>query len=251
MRFAGVLKIWMIGFIGFIPLIGFSQYTTAEDTLSAPFRNHLAFGGGLLTRGWGLEVQYTLKANGYYHWFPLSLNYVKDYREFKRESLFKGQDGKSFILNKANYLLILGVAYGRMVDIIPIGKINKVNLKGGFAAGPSLALLVPYRIEKFVPDPNNPLLGTRQLTSFYEGVPYEQVISEAGFMSSTAEVKYKLAFTLRGQLELELGAEEAFIRAVTLGTRVDLFPNPIIVLIPYSRQVFYTGSIGFLMGNAW
>ncbi len=224
-----------------------SEIKEEVDTL----RNHFSFGGKILNRGWEVGLQFErVRVNGR-HQFVLHLSHLKETGEIRRESLFQAQEGTRFVMNKVNYLIPLHLGYGRSVSLIPKTRFSKVRLAASLTLGPTLGVVAPYSVYKFVPFQGNPDLGYREVSTFYEQLSYEQIIGEVGFVSGARSAKYQIGLTGIAGLQLDLGEKHDFIRAATLSLRADFFPGKIELIRDQARQVFISGGIGILIGNAW
>jgi len=214
-------------------------------------KNFFSFGGQILTRGWDVNIQYERARVKDRHLFVLHASHLKDRAELKRESLFRSQNGTNFIMNKVNYLMVLHAGYGRSFVLFDRNQFSKAQLSAGFVAGPTLGFLIPYKIYRFVPIQGNLQLGYREEATFYDGVAYEDVIGEMGIVQGSRDMKYCPGISLQGRLQLDLGEKADFIRSVLLSLRADCFVRDITLLLPYQQKVFYSGGIGFMLGNAW
>jgi hypothetical protein len=217
------------------------------DTL----KNHFSFGGKILSRGWELGLQFERSRVKGRHQFVVNLSHLKEMGEIRRESLFQAQEGTRFVMNKVNYLIPLHLGYGRSISLIPKTRFSKVRLAASLTLGPTLGIVAPYSVYKFVPFQGNPDLGYREVSTFYEQLSYEEIIGEVGFVSGARSAKYQIGVTGIAGLQLDLGEKHDFIRAATLSLRADFFPGKVELMRNQVRQVFLSGGIGILIGNAW
>lgn len=217
------------------------------DTL----KNHFSFGGQILTRGWKIGLQYERARISGRHQFILNLCHFKEIGELRRESLFRAQDGTRFVMNKVNYLLPIHLGYGRSFTLVHKTRFSKARLAMSITLGPTVGMIVPYSIYKFVPFAGNPDLGYREVSNFYEPLAYEEIIGEVGFVTGTRSAAFQMGVTGILGLQLDLGEKHDFIRAATLSFRTDFFPEKVEIVRNQSRQIFLSGGIGVLIGNAW
>jgi len=214
--------------------------------------NHFfSFGGHLNTRGWDLGLQYEkARIKNGRHLAVLQLSYMRDRAEIRRESLFKSQNGTNFVMNKVNYFMMLHAGFGRSFTLFDRDKFNRARLSAGIVAGPSLGLIIPYKIYRFVPT-QNILIGVREEASFYDDVKYEDVIGELGLMHSTRNMRYCPGATLQLRVQLDMGEKADFIRAISMHLRADYFYRGVTIVLPNEQYLFLSGGIGFMIGNAW
>lgn len=245
------MKSCFIFFLGIIQVFSLMAQEKVGSKEEQPLKNHFSFGGQILSRGWMAGMQYQRNHTRGRHHIVLQLSSLKHPSEKKRESLFMSQNGTRFVMNKVNYLMMIHAGYGRSYMLYGKDKFSKSSLSAVFSAGPSLAMVIPYRIYKFVPDPASPYTGTREETSFYEPVPFADVIGELGFMHGIKSVKYKPGLSVQAGLQLDMGDKDDFIRAVSLSIRTDYLLKEVAILLPDQEQWFISGGIGFLIGNAW
>jgi hypothetical protein len=224
-----------------------SEIKEEVDTL----RNHFSFGGKILSRGWELGLQFERSRIKGRHQFVVNLSQLKETGEIRRESLFQAQDGTRFVMNKVNYLVPLYFGYGRSITLIPKSRFSKVRLAMSLTLGPTLGIVVPYSVYKFVPFPGNPELGYREVSNFYEPLTFEEIIGEVGFVTGTRSASYRMGLTGIAGFQLDLGDKHDFIRAATLSFRADFFPGKVEIVRDQVRQMFLSGGIGILIGNAW
>lgn len=217
------------------------------DTL----KNHFSFGGQILTRGWSMGMQYERARTNGRHQFIINLSHFKEIGEIRRESLYRAQDGTRFVMNKANYLLPIHLGYGRSFTLIQKTRFSKARLGLSITLGPTIGWVVPYSIYKFVPFPSNPDIGYREVSNFYEQLSYEEIIGEVGFVTGTRNAAFQLGSSATIGLQLDLGEKHEFIRAAILNFRTDFFPGKVEIMRNQNRQIFFSGGIGFLIGNAW
>lgn len=217
------------------------------DTL----KNHFSFGGQILTRGWSMGMQYERARINGRHQFIVSLSHFKEIGEIRRESLYRAQDGTRFVMNKVNYLLPFHLGYGRSYTLIQKTRFSKARLGLSITLGPTIGYVVPYSIYRFVPYQANPDIGYREVSNFYEHLAYEEVIGEVGFVTGTRTAAFQMGMTGTIGLQLDLGEKHEFIRAATMSFRTDFFPGKVEIMRNQNRQIFFSGGIGFLIGNAW
>jgi hypothetical protein len=241
--FVAILAIWPI------TLIGQVKSKLPEDLVLNHF---FSFGGHLNTRGWDVGLQYEkARVNKTRHLAVLQLSYMRDRAEIRRESLFKSQNGTNFVMNKVNYFMMLHAGFGRSFTLFDRDKFNRARLSAGVIVGPSLGLIIPYKIYRFVPSQGNVLIGFREEASFYDDVKYEDVIGELGLMRSTRNMRYCPGATIQMRLQLDMGEKADFIRAISLHLRADYFYRGVTIVLPNEQFLFLSGGIGFMIGNAW
>jgi|GEM_PF-5013401 len=230
------------------PLQGQGRHKIPEDQV---LKNFFSFGGHLNTRGWDAGIQYERVRTKGRHLAVLQLSYMRDRGEIRRESLFKSQNGTNFVMNKVNYFMMLHTGVGRSFTLFDRDKFSRARLSAGFIAGPSLGLIIPYRIYRFVPYQGSTQLGYREEASFYDGVTYEDVIGELGLMRGSRNMRYCPGATAEFRLQMDLGEKADFIRAISLHLRADYFYRGVTIVLPKPQYLFLTGGIGFMLGNAW
>lgn len=240
---------FLVQFIWPVTLYGQVKSKLPEDLVLNHF---FSFGGHLNTRGWDVGLQYEkARIKKGRHLAVLQLSYMRDRAEIKRESLFKSQNGTNFVMNKVNYFMMLHAGFGRSFTLFDRDKFNRARLSAGIVAGPSLGLIIPYRIYRFVPSQGNVLIGYREEASFYDDVKYEDVIGELGLMRSTRNMRYCPGATLQLRLQLDMGEKADFIRAISLHLRADYFYRGVTIVLPKEQYLFLSGGVGFMIGNAW
>ncbi len=218
---------------------------------SSVIRNYFSFGGQVLSRGWSAGLQYERAGQTTRHVFLAYLSHFKENGEIRRESLFRAQEGTRFVMYKVNYLIPLHLGYGRSFTLIEKSKISRSRLGLSLTLGPTLGIVVPYQVYKFVPIQGNPNLGYREVATFYESLAFEDVIGEVGFISGTRNASYVMGMTGMVSVQLDFGEKEDFIRAAFLSFRGDFFPGKVEMIRQEARQSYLSGGVGFWLGNAW
>lgn len=216
-----------------------------------PIRNFFAFGGHVLTRGWNVGLQYERAVPSGRHLFIATVSHIKDRAELRRESLFQAQQGTRFVMNKVHYLVPIHLGYGRSFTLIEKTKVSRSRLGAGFTLGPTLGVVVPYSVYRFVPLQGNPELGFREVATFYQDLQYEDVIGEVGFVQGARSASYQFGMTGTLHVQLDFGEKDEFIRAASLLFRADFFPGKVDIMRNDPRQVLLSGGVGLLLGNAW
>jgi hypothetical protein len=246
-----MLRHFFLGILFLLTLTGLNAQVGGIKEEVDTLRNHFSFGGKILTRGWELGLQFERARVKGRHQFILHLSHLKETGEIRRESLFQASEGTRFVMNKVNYLIPLHLGYGRSITLVPKTRFSKVRLAASLTLGPTLGIVAPYSVYKFVPFQGNPELGYREVSTFYEQLSYEEVIGEVGFVSGARSARYQMGLTGIAGLQLDMGEKHDFIRAATVSLRADFFPGKVELIRDQVRQVLISGGIGVLIGNAW
>ena len=244
MRLAGL-------FIGFILIFqgAFCQELSSQDT----FHNSLMIGAKAHSFGWGLDVQYIHKNGGKGLIFAWDFATVKDRREIKRASVYKDQGGKDFVFDKINSLYTTSFTVGPMITLLPKNDFSKMVFRGSISAGPVLGILKPYYLELFVPSTVNPNTGYAELGIYdHNTVVITDIIGAASYFNGFSDLTFKPGAEIRAQGILDFATSSSFVRALTVAFQVQGFGSGIPILDKQEdKQLYISGQIGFLIGNAW
>lgn len=237
---------WIIALLLTVPLLGRAQLKPPKEPTAG-----LAFGILAHSFGFGFDVQYQVIRNDWDYNLSVSLASYKHPQEAKVNSAYANTGGKDYVYDKLNYGYVLAPTLGVSRSLIRRGIFNRVGLRGGFAAGPLLALLKPYYLQVAVP-----VSGSQAVLETDKYDPalynYSNIYGVADYFLGLDEIKAMPGARVKATTLVDLASSTAFIRGVELAFFADIFAKRL-PLLGYSpnKQVFVGGSVEILIGNTW
>lgn len=248
---------WLFGFVGLV-LLGFGVQSLQAQVVveeEDPFRQQdhaFGLGANLYSYGLGLDFQYFRKREPMWEYtLGLTLSSLKDPREVRIASNFADQGGKDFIPDKRFYVYTMALTGGYQRLIYPNTGFNRLSLRVGVFGGPVLGFMKPYYIEYFV---NSSSITNPVRTEQYSAQLHDRnfIIGEADFFEGFGETQIVPALRLGVNATLNLASSALYLRALQVGIQTDIFTKRLNILDEQTDQaVFFSGRIGFLIGNAW
>lgn len=206
-------------------------------------------------RGFGTSLHYLRGPESRQLVAGLDAHLVRDLREVRSESAF-GQQGRKYVFGKLNNLVVLSPTVGYQVDLFPLGKGNLLNFRLGARVGPAIGLLNPYYLEIFVPVPNRPQLGDREVQPYDPAVhTYASIIGRAPVLNNSLDLDAQIGASGRVYGIIDFSNRTRTIRGVQLGVDVDWFAEPVPIMADFvekrNNRLFIAASAGLLLGNRW
>lgn len=216
----------------------------------APRKKATAFGIHVHSNGVGLDVQHWRQLKGPYELaFAWDLASLKHPNETRIQSEF-GEDGRPFIYGKQNYAYVMGLTAGLQRVISPLRSYSRLSVRLGIALGPILAFEKPYYIEYL--DLNSTTRDPTVIEQFDITRHLRQyIVGQADFFRGFDKINVAAGFRFKLFATLNLAGSTAYVRALQVGVRTDLYGRPVEIMdgTP-NKQTFIGGFLGFMIGNA-
>lgn len=239
-------KRFSIALLLLLPLLGWTQVKPPRVPTAG-----MAFGILAHSFGFGFDVRYQAIRSTWNYDVGLSLTSYKHPQEAKINSAYATTGGKDYIYDKLNYCYVLAPSIGVSRDLIGRDLFNRIGIRGGFSAGPLLALLKPYYLQVAVP-----VSGSQAVleTDKYDPAKYNysNIFGVADYFLGMNEFKMMPGARVKATTLVDLSSSTAFIRGIEMAFFADFYSKKL-PLLGYSpnKQVFLGGSVEILIGNTW
>lgn len=171
--------------------------------------------------------------------FGIEVMNVKHPQEVRKNAAYTGS---LFIYGKVNYLYSIRLQYGRDLILFKKAPQQGVEIKGVFAAGPSLGIVCPYYVE----------YGPEQSPQY---APYSknlqgEIYGPGRLFQGLGESKLVPGINLKAAMNFELGTIKSQVTGFEAGFLIDAYTKKI-ELMEDAKQysVFPTLFITLFYGN--
>jgi hypothetical protein len=196
----------------------------------------------------GLVFKKSRRLNDYmFETYGLELMNVKHPQEVRKTSQ---SSGNFFIFGKSNYLYAIRLQYGRDIVLFQKAPQQGVEIKGVFAAGPTIGVVAPYYIERSLDggglltvkeqyDPNNP------------NHTYGRIVSNGGIFYGLGESKIQMGGNLKAALNFETGVLKSQVTGFEVGFLLDAYLKEVVMVpsAPKNYSVYPTIFLTLFYGN--
>lgn len=160
--------------------------------------------------------------------FGLEIMNVKHPQELRFNSY---ATGNFFILGKNNYLYAFRLQYGRDLILFKKAPQQGVEIKGVFAAGPSIGLVAPYYVEYSLD--NNGFLTVRK--QYDTTIPIERIWGTGRLLEGLGQSDVVFGGNLKAALNFEMGDIKSSVTGFEAGFLLDAYTKPI-EFIPTAKK---------------
>ena len=213
-----VRKIFLLFLVAAAPFGAFSQTQDSYD-----YQSEFTWGfnkntsGGLIG-GMVFKKARKLANPKILETFGVELMNVKHSQEYRRPS----QEGNSFIYGKSNYLYAIRLQYGRDLVLFKKAPQQGVEIKGVFAAGPSIGLVAPYYVE-YKPDGGNYTLRP----PYTPNIQFSSIVGTGRLFEGLGESKVAFGGNIKAAINCELGTSKSQVTGFEAGFLVDAYSKRI------------------------
>jgi hypothetical protein len=139
--------------------------------------------------------------------------------------------GNFFIYGKSNYLYALRFQYGRDIILFKKAPQQGVEIKGVFAAGPTVGVLTPYYVETGA-DAGGPVSIRKK---YDRSIRFEEIYGPGRLFEGLNESKIKLGANAKAAVNFELGTIKSQVTGFEAGFLVDAYTSRI-ELVPTAKN---------------
>ncbi len=204
----------------FVGLILAGEQTMAQTQDTYDYNSELVWGINKNSSG-GLIGGFTLKVSKRaskkaFQTFGLELMNVKNPHEVRVQNT---GGGNYFIYGKTHYLYAIRLQYGRDVVLFDKGPQQGVEVKGVFAAGPSIGVVAPYYVEV---DTNNysvkvPFTGKGATSNT------GRIIGTGSLFQGLGESKIQMGLNFKAAMNFEVGSSKNNVTGFEAGFLLDAY----------------------------
>jgi len=155
--------------------------------------------------------------------FGLELMNVKHPQEVRRNSVISGN---YFIFGKANYLYAVRLQYGRDIVLFKKAPQQGVEIKGVFAAGPTLGVVAPYYVEYFPTQSDNFAVRGQ----YHPGIDYSLINGTGRLFEGVGESKIVPGANIKAAVNFELGTIKSQVTGFEAGFLIDAYSKKIEIM---------------------
>ena len=155
--------------------------------------------------------------------FGLEIMNVKHPQEVRRNSVISGN---YFIFGKANYLYAIRLQYGRDLVLFKKAPQQGVEIKGVFAAGPTLGVVAPYYIEYFPSSSDNFAVRGQ----YNSRIDYTLMNGTGRIFEGVGESKIVPGANIKAAVNFEIGSVKSQVTGFEAGFLVDFYSKPIEIM---------------------
>jgi hypothetical protein len=251
-----ILYLWLV-----LAINGLSIFAAQSQALmkfsESPYRippKSFALGVSLRTQGLGLDImqrRFIGKKDELFFLYQLSS--LTDTREqvVRNDNLYEG--ARDFVFDKKNYCYTLSVVLGIQRIANPLDSFSQFSIRLGLGLGPILALLKPYYIDYFLPNPGNPNFGSAIPRPYnHKEMEFTDIIGASDFFKGFDKLAIVPGIRALPHVMFNFASSNLYIRAVQVGMQLDAYFSPVEILDQsQDKSFFLQGYIGFLIGNSW
>lgn len=161
--------------------------------------------------------------------YGVELMNVKHPQEVRRNSL----SGNFFIYGKSNYLYAVRLQYGRDIVLFRKAPQQGVEIKGVFAAGPTIGVLAPYYVE--YQKAASGFDGATLRAQYHPGISIGQILGTGRIFEGIGESKLVPGANLKAAINFELGTSKMQVTGFEAGFLVDWYSKDI-ELMPAAKN---------------
>ena len=160
--------------------------------------------------------------------FGVEIMNVKHPQEVRRNS---ERTGNFFIYGKSNYLYALRFQYGRDFILFQKAPQQGVEIKGVFAAGPTVGIVAPYYVEYIMG--NNDAFSVRG--QYGPEIPAQQILGTGRLFEGLGESKIVPGINLKAAINFELGTIKSQVTGFEAGFLLDAYTQKI-EMVPTAKN---------------
>ncbi len=208
--------------------------------------------GGLVmhTSGWGVNLNYakfiTVKTK---RMLTLDMVTMKHSKEIKIQG-YVDQNSKDFGFGKLNRLFVTRIGYGKKYLSYEKQRDKGVNISWHWNVGPSFGFLKPVYLDVVNITPNGRITTPVQEPYNPEKHNLGNIYGRSKGIRGLAETKVIPGGFVKLGLEFEYNDDREFIRALSVGATLDIYPKEIEIMA-YAKNTFIYPSlyINLLIGK--
>ena len=155
--------------------------------------------------------------------FGLELINVKHPQEVRRNSVISGN---YFIFGKANYLYAVRLQYGRDFVLFKKAPQQGVEIKGVFAAGPTIGVVAPYYVEYFPSQSDNFAVRGQ----YSPNIDYSLINGTGRLFEGVGESNIVPGANIKAAINFELGTIKSQVTAFEAGFLLDAYSKKIEIM---------------------
>lgn len=152
--------------------------------------------------------------------FGLELINIKHPQEVRRNSV---QTGNLFIYGKSNYLYAIRLQYGRDVILFKKAPQQGVEIKGVFAAGPTIGVVAPYYVE-YYPEGGG---GFTVRAPYNPDINIDYIAGTGRLFEGLGDSKITPGVNLKAALNFELGTIKSQVTGFEAGFLIDAYAKTV------------------------
>jgi hypothetical protein len=214
----------------FIGLVFFARQAIAQTQDTYDYNSELVWGINKNSSG-GLIGGFTLKASKrinkkVFETYGLELINVKNPHEVRVQN---ANGGNYFIYGKTHYLYAIRLQYGRDVVLFDKGPQQGVEIKGVFAAGPTIGVVAPYYVEV---DSSNYSVKV----PFTGKVDPNKIIGTGSLFQGIGDSKIQLGFNFKAALNFEVGSSKNNVTGFEAGFLLDAYAKKVELMYSDSHK---------------
>jgi hypothetical protein len=215
-------------------LIGVSVVSHAQTQDSYEYQSEFIWGINKNTYG-GLIGGFVFKkarkvSEKMLETYGLEIMNVKHPQEVRRNS---EATGNFFIFGKSNYLYALRLQYGRDLILFQKAPQQGVEIKGVFAAGPTIGIVAPYYVEYTVG--NNDGFSTRGQYDPKKIDNVQRILGTGRLFEGIGDSKIVPGFNLKAAINFELGTIKSQVTGFEAGFLLDAYTKKI-EMVPAAKN---------------
>ena len=175
--------------------------------------------------------------------FGLELINIKHPQEVRRNSV---QTGNLFIYGKSNYLYAIRLQYGRDIILFKKAPQQGVEIKGVFAAGPTIGVVAPYYVE-YYPEGGG---GFTVRAPYNPNINIDYIAGTGRLFEGLGDSKITPGINLKAALNFELGTIKSQVTGFEAGFLIDAYSKTV-EMMPGTKNysVFPTLFITLFYGS--
>ncbi len=185
------------------------------------YRKEYTGGAFIHTRGWGLNYRAAKNLNATQKLFQnFELLFIKHPKEYKISSY--DRNASNYVYGKKNSLSIFAYSYGYQKILYEKEETKGVQISVNYSAGPSIGFVKPVYLVIAYPNVGQNAL---KLIEAYDETKQTQaqIYGKAPFIYGIEKTKLYPALNAKISFNFEYNNDDAFIRSLEIGGRLDAF----------------------------
>lgn len=236
-----MLKLISITFLSFLYLTSFAQLPAKQVNLAA-LKTEVYGGITMHTSGWGAHLYYskfiTAKSERLFFTDILTMKHSK---EIKIQG-YVDQNSKDFVYGKLNGLFITRLGYGKKYNLYEKQRDKGVDISWIWGIGPSFGFLKPVYLDVVNISPNGKISAPLQEAYNPEKHNLGNIYGRSKGIRGLAETKIIPGAFAKVGFEFEYNNDREFIRTISTGVTVDVFPKTIEIMA-FAKNTFIFPSL--------
>ena len=206
-------------------------------------------GLNLHSMGFGLTLNYakfkTYKKKKFYTLDFVGMHHEKEYKIFGSVD----ENAKKYVYGKLNSFYAMRLGVGKRKMIFEKLRDNGIQIALNWSTGPSIGITKPIYLEVLKIDGYGKVIGISVEKYDPESHNLHNIYGRGPWARGLSEARFHPGGFLKMGIEFEYGSEREIIKAIEIGTTIDVFPSKIPIMSSANNKfLFPTVYLNIMMG---